>query len=157
MPTDTAVLERTLIVMAVCMAIQTLLFIAAAIGGFTAWRRTTEAVSEAKAAAEAQIADLKAKLAHVTDTVDEAAGAVIRGASAVDGAVSDARESFVNVKSSVGSVAKAVAAPEAAIAMSLWRGYQFLRKRDRRPAPRARAGARVVATNFKGDRDDKVE
>jgi hypothetical protein len=129
MPTDTAVLERTLMVMAVCMAIQTAMFVAAAIGGFIAWRRTTDALSEARAAAEAHIADLQAKFEHVSATVDEAASAVIRGASAVDGAVSDARESFGNVKSSVGSVAKAVAAPEAAIAMSLWRGYQFLRKR----------------------------
>lgn len=157
MPTDTVVLERTLIVMAVCMAIQTVMFVAAAIGGFVAWRRTTDAVGAAKLAAEEQIADLQEKLAQFSATVDEAANAVIRGASAVDGAVSDARESFGNVKSSVGSVAKAVAAPEAAIAMSLWRGYQFIRNRKgvKRLAPRP--SARVVATHFKGDRDDKVE
>jgi len=129
MPTDTVVLERTLIVMAVCMAIQTLMFVAAAIGAVIAWRRTTEAVTSARCAAEAQIAELQAKIARVSATVDEAAGAVIRGASAVDGAVSDARESFGNVKSSVSGVAKAVAAPEAVIAMSLLRGLQFLRKR----------------------------
>jgi hypothetical protein len=129
MPTDTAVLERTLIVMAICMAIQTVMFVAAAIGGFVAWRRTTEAITAAKVAAELQIADLKEKLERVSANVEEAAHAVIRGASAVDGAVHDARESFDNVKSSVGSVAKVVAAPEAAIAMSLWRGFQFLRKR----------------------------
>jgi hypothetical protein len=43
------------------------------------------------------------------------------------------------VKSSVSGVAKAVAAPEAAIAMSLWRGFQFLRKRKgpKRLAPAA--------------------
>jgi len=129
MPTDTAVLERTLIVMAVCMAIQTLMCLAAAIGGVIAWRRTTEAVTSARHAAEVQIAELQAKLERMTATVDEAASAIIRGASAVDGAVSDARESFGNVKSSVSGVARAVAAPEAAIAMSLWRGFQFLRKR----------------------------
>lgn len=139
MPTDTAVLERTLIVMAVCMAIQTALCVAAAIGAFIAWQRTTAAVSAAKVAAEAQIADLKERLEHVSLKVDEAASALIRGASAVDGAVSDARESFGNVKSSVSGVARAVAAPEAAIAMSLWRGFQFLRKRKgpQRLAPAA--------------------
>jgi hypothetical protein len=123
------VLERTLIVMAICMAIQTVMFVAAAVGGFVAWRRTAEAVSAARITAEAEIAELKEKLERVSAHVEEAASAVIRGASAVDGAVTDARESFDNVKSSVGSVAKAVAAPEAAIAMSLWRGYKFLRKR----------------------------
>lgn len=143
MPTDTVVLERTLIVMAICMAVQTLLFVGAAIGGVIAWRRTTEAASLAKAAVEAEIAELKQKLERVSANVEEAASAVIRGASAVDGAVNDARESFGNVKSSVGSVAKAVAAPEAAIAMSLWRGFQYLRnrkpgpKRIERPAPAA--------------------
>jgi hypothetical protein len=139
MPTDTAVLERTLIVIATCMAIQTVMFVAAAIGAFVAWRRTTEAVTAARLAAEAQIAELKSKLEHVTATLDDAASAVIRGASAVDDAVTDARESFGNVKSSVSGVARAVAAPEAAIAMSLWRGFQFLRKRKgpRRLAPAA--------------------
>ena len=139
MPTDTAALERILIVMAACMAIQTLLFVAAAIAGVIAWRRTTEAVAAARLAAEVQIAELQAKLARVTETIDDAASAVIRGASAVDEAVTDARESFGNVKSSVSGVAKAVAAPEAAIAMSLWRGFQFLRKRraTQRLAPAA--------------------
>jgi len=139
MPTDTVVLERTLIVMAVCMAIQTALCVAAAIGAFVAWHRTTSAVAAAKTAAELQIAELREALEHVSMKVDEAASALIRGASAVDGAVSDARESFGNVRSSVSGVARAVAAPEAAIAMSLWRGFQFLRKRKgpQRLAPAA--------------------
>jgi|SRR6478736_5950516 len=139
MPTDTAVLERTLIVMAICMAIQTAVCLAAGIGAFVAWRRTAVAVTTAKAAAEAEIAELKEMLERVSRRVDEAASALIRGASAVDGAVTDARESFGNVKSSVSGVARAVAAPEAAIAMSLWRGFQFLRKRKgpQRLAPAA--------------------
>ena len=139
MPTDTVVLERTLIVMAVCMAIQTALCAAAAIGAFIAWQRTTSAVTAAKTAAEAQIVELRETLERMSMKVDEAARAVIRGASAVDGAVSDARESFGNVRSSVSGVARAVAAPEAAIAMSLWRGFQFLRKRKgpQRLAPAA--------------------
>jgi hypothetical protein len=138
MPTDTAVLERTLIVMAVCMAIQTAMCVAAAIGGFIAWRRTSIAVAAAKATAEVQIAGIKETLDRVSIKVDEAASAVIRGASAVDGAVTDARESFGNVRSSVSGVARAVAAPEAAIAMSLWRGFQFLRKRKGPQQPEQR-------------------
>ena len=129
MPTDTAVLERTLIVMAICMAIQTAICVAAAIGAFIAWRRTAAAVAAARVTADAQIAGFKETLDRVSAKVDAAASAVIRGASAVDDAVTDARESFGSVKSSVSGVAKAVAAPEAAIAMSLWRGFQFLRGR----------------------------
>ena len=53
MTTDIAVLERALIVMAVCVVIQTLLFVAAGVGAFIAWRRASAALVEAKAAAEA--------------------------------------------------------------------------------------------------------
>ena len=79
MTTDTAVLERALVVMAVSMAIQTLLFIAAAVGAFIAWRRTTEALAEAKLRAEAQVAELRAYLDRIADTVDETARALRRG------------------------------------------------------------------------------
>ena len=39
MTTDTAVLERALVVMAIAMSVQTLLFIGAAVAAFIAWRR----------------------------------------------------------------------------------------------------------------------
>ena len=62
MTTDTAVLERALVVMAIAMSVQTLLFIGAAVAAFVAWRRTTEAIAEAKAAAEAHVAELRVYL-----------------------------------------------------------------------------------------------
>lgn len=129
MTADTAVLERALIVMAICMAIQTLMFIAAAIGAFIAWRRTAEAVSDAKMAADAQIAELRGQLERVASTVDEAAQALIRGASAVDDAVTDARTAVGRVGNSVGNVASVVSGPKAALALGLWRGFQVWRKR----------------------------
>jgi hypothetical protein len=129
MTADTAVLERALVVMAICMALQTLMFIGAAIGAFIAWRRTTEAVAAARIAAEAQIVDLRDKLERVTATVEEAAQALIHSASMVDDVVTDARSAVGRVGSSVGSVASVVTGPKAALALGLLRGLQAWRRR----------------------------
>jgi hypothetical protein len=129
MPTDTVVLERTLIVMAVCMAVQTLMCIAAAVGAFIAWRKTTVAVAAAKETADAQIAELRAQLDRVAATVDDAARAIIRGASAVDDVVTDARSAVGRVGSTVGTVASVVSGKKTALAIGLFRGYQAWRKR----------------------------
>ncbi|HYB96242.1 MAG TPA: hypothetical protein VEC39_14820 [Vicinamibacterales bacterium] len=157
MTADTVGLERALIVMAICMAIQTLLCIAGSIAAFIAWRRTAAAVAEARAAAEAQIVELRRHLERVSATVDEAAQALMRGTSAVDGVVSDVRDAMGTVRNSVGSVASVVTGPRAALALGLWRGFQVWRKR--RPAnPDGGRQVRVLTDEHsKGDRNDKVE
>jgi hypothetical protein len=129
MTTDIAVLERALIVMAVCLVVQTLLFVAAGVAAFIAWRRTAVAVAEARAAAEAQVAELRSHLDRISSTVDEAARALLRGTSAVDDVMSDVRDAMGTVRHSVGSVAAVVASPRAALAMGVWRGIQMWRKR----------------------------
>jgi len=129
MTTDTAVLETALTVMAVSMVIQTLLCIAAAVAGFIAWRRTTEALADAKAKAEAQVAELRVYLDRMALTVDETARALRRGTTAVDDVMTDMRDAMGTVRSSVGTVANVVTAPRAALALGLWRGFQFWRKR----------------------------
>ena len=139
MTTDTAVLENALMVMAVCMAIQTLMFIAAAIGAFIVWRRMTAALIDARAAAEAQLAELRAHLEHVSATVDEAARALIRGTTAVDGVMTDVRDAMGTVRNSVGTVVSVVAGPRTALALGLWKGLQTWRKR--RDAQRLEATA----------------
>lgn len=139
MTTDTAVLETALMVMAVCMAIQTVMFIAAAIGGFIAWRRTTAALTDARLAAEAQVAELRVHLEHVAATVDEAARALIKGTSAVDGVMTDMRHAMGTVRNSVGTVASVVSGPRTALALGLWKGLQTWRKR--RDAQRIEASA----------------
>jgi hypothetical protein len=156
MTTDIAVLERALVVMAVCMAIQTLLFVATGVGAFIAWRRAAAALLEAKVAAEAQAAELRTHLVRISGTVDEAARALRRGTAAVDDVMTDVRDAMGTVRNSVGSVASVVTAPRAALALGLWRGVQMWRKR--------RAARRVEATgNFgtldsgKGDGNGKVE
>lgn len=129
MTTDTAALETALIVMAICMATQTLLFLGAAVGAYIAWRRASEALTEARAAAEAQVLVLRGHLEHVTATVDDAARALIRGTSAVDEVMTDVRDAMGTVRNSVGTVASVVSGPRTAIALGLWKGLQTWRKR----------------------------
>ena len=126
---DTALVERALVVMAICMAAQTLLFTAAAVAGFIAWRRATVALAEARATAESQVAELRGHLDRISATVDEAARALLRGSSAVDDVMSDVRDAMGSVRSSVGNVASVVTAPRAALALGLWRGIQVWRRR----------------------------
>lgn len=138
MTTDTAVLENALTVMAICMALQTVMFVGVGIGAFIAWKRTTAALSDAKAAAEAQVRELRTRLDHVTATVDEVAQALIRGTAAVDDVMTDVRDAMGTVRNSVGSVASAVAGPRAALALGLLKGLQTWRK--------SRADQRIEAT-----------
>ena len=129
MTTDTAVLENALTVMAISMVVQTLLFIAAAVAGFIAWRRTTDALADAKAKAESHVAELRVYLDRMAATVDETAGALRRGTDTVDDAINDMRDAMGTVRSSVGTMAQVVTAPRAALALGLWRGIQVWRKR----------------------------
>jgi septal ring factor EnvC (AmiA/AmiB activator) len=129
MTTDIAVLERTLIVMAVCLVIQTVLFVAAGIGALVAWRRASAALVEAKAAAELQAAELRAHLNRITTTIEEAARAFRRGTSSVDDVMTDVRDALGTVRDSVGTVTSVVTAPRAALALGLWRGFRMWRKR----------------------------
>jgi hypothetical protein len=129
MTTDIAVLERALIVMAVCLAIQTLLFVVAGVGALIAWRRASTALLQARAAAEAQAAELRAHLNRITGSVEETARALRRGSSSVDDVMTDVRDALGTVRDSVGSVTSVVTAPRAALALGLWRGIQMWRKR----------------------------
>ena len=130
MTTDIAVLEQALVVMAVCMAIQTLLCVAAGVGALIAWRRAAAALADARTAADAQIAELREQLGRISATVDDAARAVRRGSAAVDGVMTDVRDAMGTMRNSVGTVASSVVtAPQAAVAVGLWRGIQTWRKR----------------------------
>lgn len=115
--------------MAVCLAIQTLLFAGAALGAFIAWRRASEALMEAKALAQAQAAEFHAHLNRITGSVEETARALRRSTSSADGLVTDVRDVMGTVRESVGSMTSVVTAPRAALAIGLWRGIQMWRKR----------------------------
>jgi hypothetical protein len=129
MTTDIAVLERALVVVAICLVIQTLLFVSAGIGAFIAWRRAETALVQAKALAEAQAAEFRSHLNRITGSVEETARALRRGTSSVDDVMTDVRDALGTVRDSVGSVANVVTAPRAALALGLWRGIQMWRKR----------------------------
>jgi hypothetical protein len=129
MTTDIAVLERALIVVAICLVIQTLLCLAAGVGAFIAWRRAVAALAEAKATAEAQVAELRAHLNRITASVEETGRSLRRGTTAADDLIGDVRDAMGTVRDSVGSVASVVTAPRAALAIGLWRGFQVWRKR----------------------------
>ena len=139
MTTDTVVLERALVVMAISMAVQTLLLTGAAVAVFIAWRRTAAALADVKDKIDAQIAELRAHLDRMSTTVDEAAHALRRGQNTVDDVMTDVRDVMGTVRNSVGSVAQVVTGPRAALALGVWRGIQVWRKR--RSAQRIAAAA----------------
>jgi ABC-type transporter Mla subunit MlaD len=129
MTTDTVVLERALMVMAISMVVQTLLFAGAAIGAFIVWRRTAAALADAKDKAEAQVAELRVYLDRMAATIDETSRAIRNGSTAVDDVMTDVRDAMGTVRNSVGTVAQVVSGPRAALALGLWRGINVWRKR----------------------------
>jgi len=137
MPTDSAVLERALTVMAICMAVQTVLCVSGAIAAFIAWRRAIVALEDAKASTEAQLREVRGYLDRMAARVDDISDAFVRTTATVDGVVEDARGAMGTMRSSMGSVASVVTAPRAALAMGLLKGFQMWRKR--------RAAQRVAA------------
>ena len=139
MTTDIAVLERALIVMAVCLVIQTLLCVAAGVGAFIAWRRAEAALIAARASADAQVLELRAHLNRITAAVEETGRSLRRGTTAADDFIGDVRDAMGTVRNSVGSVAQVVTGPRAALALGLWRGIRVWRKR--RAAQRVAAAA----------------
>src|SRR6476661_6583226 len=105
MTADTAVLERALTVMAICMALQTLMYIVASVALVVAWRRSTAALREAKLKVDHQLDEFRVHLARLSATVDEASLALRRGSTAVDDVVSDVRDAMGTIRNSVGTVA----------------------------------------------------
>jgi hypothetical protein len=127
--------------MAIAMVVQTLLLVGFAAAAFIAWRRTSAAVADARRQAEQQIAEVRAELRSYLDrlstTVDETARALRSGTDSATDVFTDVRDALGTVRTSVGSVAQVVAGPRAALAIGLWQGFQFWRKR--------RAAQRVAA------------
>jgi hypothetical protein len=129
MTTDTAALETALIVMAICMVIQTVMFIGLAVGAYIAYRRAGEALAEVKLSAEAHIDELRGQVQRIAATVDDTAAALKRGTNAVDGVMTDMRDAMGTVRNSVGTVASVVSGPRTALALGLWKGLQTWRRR----------------------------
>lgn len=129
MTTDTVVIERALLVMAIAMSVQALLFVGGAIGAFIAWRKASKAFEETKHALEVQIAHLRMHVDRISGTVEEVAGTVRRGTNAVGDVVEDVRHAMGTVGTSLNSVASVVTAPRAAVALGVLRGLKMWRRR----------------------------
>lgn len=131
MTTDIVLTERALIVMAVCLAIQTLMMLGGGLAAFFAYRN-------AKAAVDEKMVELQARIDRISVTVDDAVSAVKRATGAVGDVVDDARDAIGRVRHGVASVASVAAAPRTAVAIGVLRGVQWWRRR--RAAERLAAG-----------------
>lgn len=133
---DLTGVEQALVVIAVTLAIQTVVVTGAAIAAWIATRR-------ASATLERELHDLRAKTDEVAAAVQRAAAAVGRGTEAMHGVVDDARQAVQSVSAITGTMATAIAAPRAAAAYGVVRGMQWWRAR--REAKRRRDGADIDA------------
>ncbi len=122
MTTDLVVMERALIFMAVCLAVQTLMMVGGALAAFLAYRN-------AKAAVDEKMVELQAHIDRISATVDEAVSAVKRATGAVGDVVDDARDALGSVRHGVASVASIATAPRTAVAIGVLRGVQWWRRR----------------------------
>ncbi|MEO8677971.1 MAG: hypothetical protein ABI665_02930 [Vicinamibacterales bacterium] len=129
--TETVVIERALIVMAVCLVIQTAGMCAGAISMFVAWRQAKRAIDEQMTEVRSRISDVQARVDRVSDTVEDAAHAFKRSVTAVHDAVD-------HTQHAVQAAATLVASPKAALALGALRGLQWWR----RSRSERRAGAR---------------
>lgn len=122
-------MEQALIVMAIAMSVQTLLFVGAALGAFIAWRKAARSFDETKLVMNAQIAHLRANVDRISGTVEEVAGSVRRGTDAVGDVVLEVRDAMGTVGNSLHNVASVVTAPRTAVAIGILRGVAMWRRR----------------------------
>jgi hypothetical protein len=127
--TDLSTMERALNIIALGVALQTMLLIGGAVAAYLAYRRATAALA-------GQMAELRATTEALSDTVHRVADTVAHGAQVVTAAVDDARHSAQTAAAWLSSAAAVVTTPRTAAAMGLLRGVQWWK--NRRHAARTR-------------------
>ena len=138
---ESAGIERALMVMAACMAIQTLGTLIMWIAAFVAYRRVNAAVERTKAAIDIELSDMRARLDRVSDGIEQAALTLNRSASAIHDTVADTTHA-------IKTAASYVATPRAALALGVLRGLQWFRRmRAERAAKASAAKPRLVFQN----------
>jgi hypothetical protein len=127
---DSATIDTALVVIAVSLAVQTVLFAGAGVAVWLGYRRARVALRD-------EVRELRATTDDIARTLERAADAVGRGSDAVGTAVSDARHAVHNVGALTSTVATAISAPRTAAAMGVLRGVQWWRRRrqDKRAGP----------------------
>lgn len=143
MTTDIAVIEQALVFMAIAMGLQTLLLVAAAVGGVVAWRQASRQLEEAKRSLNQEIVFLRAHVDRISGTVEEVAESVLRGTSAMGEVVSDVRNAMGTVGNSLQTVASVVNAPRTAVAVAALRGVAMWRRRRASQRAAAALGAEL--------------
>lgn len=134
--TETVITERALMVMAVCLVIQTIGMTIGSIALIVAWRRT-------KFALDAQVAEMRVKVDRVADGVEQASLAFQQSVSAVHDAVDGTREA-------VKTAAAIVSSPKTALAFGALRGLQWwkrVRAEQRARAAMVRQQPRLIVRN----------
>lgn len=129
---ESVLIERALVVMAVCMAIQTIGSVAVWIWTFVTYRRVNAAVERTKAAIDIELSDMRARLDRVSDGIEQAALTLNRSASAIHDTVADTTHA-------IKTAASYVATPRAALALGVLRGLQWFRRVRAERASRAAA------------------
>lgn len=119
---DSATVETALVVIAVSLAVQTLLLAGGAVAVWIGYRRAVVAVRD-------EARELRATTDDIARTLQRAADAVGRGSDAVGAAVTDARHAAHTVGALTSTVATAISAPRTAAAMGVLRGVQWWRRR----------------------------
>ena len=117
-------IERAVGIIAISVAVQTVLMLGLAIAGFLAYRRATAAFGQ-------QLADLHATTQELSVTVGRAADSVSRGAQVVTSAIDDARHSANTVGMWLGSAATVVTKPKTAAAVGVLRAAEWWQRRRR--------------------------
>ena len=133
-------MERALTVMAVSLALQTVLMLAGIVGAWVAYRRTVAALQD-------EMRELRAKADAIALTVERAVEAVERGTDSVGAVVDDARHAVQTVGNWTGTVATALATPRTAAALGVLRGLQLVARPPRAAPP---AGSRLRSVNRHG-------
>jgi hypothetical protein len=138
---ESVLIERALIVMAVCMAIQTVGSLIMWVAAFVTYRRVTAAIERATAALDIELSDMRARLDRVSDGIEQAALTLNRSASAIHDTVADTTHA-------IKTAASYVATPRAALALGVLRGLQWFRRmRAERAARAAASKPRLVFHN----------
>jgi hypothetical protein len=119
---DSATADTALVVIAVSLAVQTLLFAGGAVAVWLGYRRARAAMSD-------ELRELRATTDDLARSLHRAADAVGRGSDAVGAAVTDARQAVHTVGTLTSTVATAISTPRTAAAMGVLRGVQWWRRR----------------------------
>ncbi len=122
---DLAGIEGAMIVIAVSLAVQTIVLVAGAVWGLVTYRRLSIQV-------EREMAALKTTLDDVSRTVQRAADAVGRSTDAVGSAVDEARQAAQTLGKWTGTATTVLRAPRAAAVVGVIRGWQWWRARRAR-------------------------